>query len=86
MDVLAPFIKDYSVQRNTNIRHDAEMSKVRFWQEAALKAMHAYAVTHPPNFNGQADLVRYTRRAAKFAFEMAEQMHKNHGPSVAPDL
>ena len=71
----------------TDTRYAGEMSKVRFWQEAALLAMQAHIRAHPPSpgLVGE-NLFDYCRRASRFAFEMAEQMHKAHGPSVAPDV
>lgn len=74
-------------------RHDdrthlaGEMDKLRFWQEAALRAMEAFIIANPlRTFDETNGIGQYTRRASKFAFEMAEQMHKNHGPSVAPEF
>lgn len=75
------------MQKQSNVRHQGEMAKIAFWQEAALRAMEAYIIANPPSKHDQVQGINaYTARASRFAFEMAEQMHKNHGPSVAPDL
>lgn len=67
------------------INFDGEMQRLRFWQEAALQALTAFCYIEPipddpQSYEGYAD------RAAKFSFEIAEKMHKHHGPSVAPPL
>lgn len=62
------------------------MSRMRFWQEAALRAMQAFIVTNPPQSLSTSNIEQYAIKASRFAFEVAEQMHKNHGPNVDPEL
>lgn len=69
-----------------SIQLTGEMDKLRFWQEAALRAMQSYIIAVPPNTSTGPLSAAYTKRCSEFAFDMAERMHKNHGPNVAPDF
>jgi len=72
------------------INHDSEMDRLRFYQEAALRAMQAYITAHPPNPDlGEMTprtIRQYTSKCAAFAFEVAERMHRHHGPNGSTEL
>ena len=68
------------------IVHDAEMDRTRFWQQAALGAMQAYIAACPPKSESQQQTFEYARRVSRFAFDVAEQMTEQHGPTASPAL
>lgn len=67
--------------RHTTFNIEGEMQRLRFWQESALTALTAYLYTvEIPS--GTRSFEAYAKKAAQFSFEIAEQMHAQHGPSV----
>lgn len=72
------------------IRYEAEMSRPRFWQEAALQAMQAIIAAKPPT-NDQVErspaaIEQYAKDVARAAFTIADEMEHQHGPSVSNRL
>jgi hypothetical protein len=76
------------------IEYAGEQSKVRFWQESAIAAMQVFLTQAklPRRGDNETDdsFQNRSRRVAEeagvFAFEVAEVMFKQHGPSVATAL
>lgn len=62
------------------INYNAEMTRTRFWQEAALAAMVAEVAKR--------DYIdaENARAIAGDAFLIADEMYKQHGPSVSGHL
>lgn len=71
----------------TIIEHTAEMTKTRFWQEVALRAMQSIIAANPPKHAADsAAFADWSRTVTAQSWELAERMFKGHGPSVEPGL
>lgn len=72
------------------IQYAAEKSRSRIWQDSALAAMAGLIATNPPNpldiEKAPAGIEQYARDLARAAYAIADEMHKQHGPSVSGRL
>lgn len=74
--------------QGTIIEHTGEMTRVRFWQEVALRALPAVIEAHkPPTLEVETAAFRdWSQRVSSVCWELAEKMFKGHGPSVEPGI
>lgn len=72
------------------IRYEGELTRTRFWQDAALAVLRAVVTAKPPT-NDQierspAAIEQYARDVARASFTIADEMYRQHGPSVSSRL
>lgn len=74
--------------RQTSFEHAAEMTRVRFWQEVALRSMQALIQVNPPPkaSTDTATFRDWSQSIASMSWELAEKMFKGHGPAVEPGI
>ena len=73
------------------IEYAGEQARSRFWQEAALTALGALIASSPPSRETEierspAGIEDYARNMARAAFTIADEMYKQHGPSISSRL
>jgi hypothetical protein len=73
-----------------SLSYAAEATRSRVWQESAIAAMRSLISAHPPTRDAleraPAGVESYARDIARAAYAIADEMHKQHGPSVSGRL
>lgn len=72
------------------VQYAGESTRTRIWQDAALAAMQSLIATNPPSRDeiekSPAGIEQYARDIARAAYTIADEMHKQHGPSESTYL